>query len=275
MSGRGQSSGTASNKDKDVEGLVAGTDVYSHSRLSCYEQCPRRYRYRYIDEIEVEDVQGIEAFIGTLVHLSLQHLYERAGDSSVPTCDDLLEHFDHLWGEMYDPSKVKIVRKEMTCSDHCNRAKDGLKAYHRRHHPFDRGTTVGLEHEVRFTVGGRYSFKGYIDRLTSLGDGEYEVCDYKTGKRLPTARALNEDRQLGLYEMGVRQSFPDARRVRLVWHYIAHDRELESFRTPEQLDRLEEDVCSLIGRIEAACSFPRKQGPLCQWCEYCDICDGR
>jgi RecB family exonuclease len=117
-----------------------------------------------------------------------------------------------------------------------------------------------------------HQFIGFIDRLTRRDDGLYEVHDYKTGQRTPDAQQLRQDRQLALYELGVRQNFPDAREVKLIWHYIAHDKEFTSSRTPEELSALEKKVSTLIERIEATTEFPCRQGPLCKWCEYQKLC---
>jgi hypothetical protein len=73
--------------------------TYSHSRLSCFEQCPRKYQLRYIDEVEIEEREGIEAFTGTLVHLSLQHLHEQAAQGQVLGSAELVDHFRSLWKE--------------------------------------------------------------------------------------------------------------------------------------------------------------------------------
>ena len=207
-----------------------------------------------------------------MVHQTLQHLYERAGEGEVLGAEELQSHYLRLWKEHYDPSRVKTIKRGSDCSEHCTKGRVALLAYHRRHHPFDRGRTIGLEQEVRFTLLGAYQFTGYIDRLTSLGNGVYEIVDYKTGKRLPTTTELRRDRQLALYEIGVRQNHPDAREVRLTWHYLAYDKELVSSRTAEELEDLEKEVGCLVGKIESAEEFPPRRGPLCRWCEYTEIC---
>lgn len=248
-------------------------NIYSHSRLSCYEQCPRRYQYRYVDKIEVDEMQGIEAFTGSMVHLSLQHLHEEAAEGNVLSANELVEHFESVWKEHYDGACVKIVRRGATCSDYRMSARVGLQAYHRRYHPFDDGEMVGMEREVRFTVGGKHRFIGYIDMLRSMGDGVYEVHDFKTGRRLPSPADLRADRQLALYEIGVRQNLHDVRDVLLKWHYLAHDREMISSRTPEELRSLEGRVSDLIDRIESTSFFQCNRGPLCRWCEYANMCE--
>jgi putative RecB family exonuclease len=49
--------------------------IYSHSRLSCYEQCPRKYKLQYIDRIKIEVKETIELFLGKRVHETLKKLY--------------------------------------------------------------------------------------------------------------------------------------------------------------------------------------------------------
>ena len=40
-------------------------EIYSYSRIKTFENCPLKYRYRYIDRIKV-DTEGVEAFMGSL-----------------------------------------------------------------------------------------------------------------------------------------------------------------------------------------------------------------
>lgn len=41
--------------------------TFSNLQLSTYEQCPFKYKYQYIDKIKVEEVNTIEAFMGSRV----------------------------------------------------------------------------------------------------------------------------------------------------------------------------------------------------------------
>jgi len=43
--------------------------VYSHSRIGTFENCPRQYKLKYIDRIQLpEGKTGVEAFLGSRVH---------------------------------------------------------------------------------------------------------------------------------------------------------------------------------------------------------------
>jgi len=49
--------------------------TYSNSKLTAYEDCPQRYKFKYIDRIKPpEEKEGIEAFLGLRVHKALEYL---------------------------------------------------------------------------------------------------------------------------------------------------------------------------------------------------------
>jgi len=50
--------------------------TYSHSRISCFETCPYQYKLKYIERIKVDVPTTIEAFMGNMVHETLEKLYK-------------------------------------------------------------------------------------------------------------------------------------------------------------------------------------------------------
>jgi putative RecB family exonuclease len=100
----------------------------------------------------------------------------------------------------------------------------------------------------------------------------FEIHDYKTSGYLPHQRRIDEDRQLALYQIGLEQTYPDAREVELVWHYLVFNKTLRSRRTRESLDQLRNATVRLIDLIEAEREYRPKPGPLCRWCEYSERC---
>ncbi len=69
--------------------------------------------------------------------------------------------------------------------------------------------------------------------------------------------------------------WPDAKGVRLVWHYLQFDKEMHSTRTQAQLDELKAGVMALIREIERsekAKEFPTNVNEKCSWCEYKEMC---
>ena len=252
-------------------------NVFSHSSLSTFEQCQRKYWYAYIGKPEIEVVENIEAFLGSRVHDALEYLYETVMAGQVPTEDGLLAWFDEEWHRQWSDD-IRIVKAERTPELLRQLGREELTGYYRRYHPFDRDETFALEYKVWMDLdgSGRYRLIGYIDRLARRPDGTYEIHDYKSSNYRPTQEEADEDQQLALYQIGIRQKFPDAHNVELVWHYLRHGIELRSGRTPGQIEDLKNECRNAIdeivslGRDEQA--FSTEPSGLCRWCEYHQIC---
>ena len=246
---------------------------YSHSRLSAFEDCPRKFKYRYVDEIKVES-EGVEAFMGKRVHEILERLYHHvARFGKPPSLAQVLDRFRQDWLRAWH-DKVMIVRVENPPEYYQERGARCLENFYRAYYPFTNGETVALEQHVRLQLDedGRYRAIGIVDRIARRSDGVFEIHDYKTSGYLPQQRRIDEDRQLALYQIGLEQTYPDARDVELVWHYLVFNKTLRSRRTPEALDKLRGEVVRLIDEIEAETEFRAKPGPLCRWCDYADLC---
>ena len=127
-----------------------------------------------------------------------------------------------------------------------------ISDYYNRYHPFDQGKTIALEDRIIFNLdeSGEYKLQGYIDRLTETKDGHYQIHDYKTNSRLPMPDYIQQDRQLALYSIGVQERYPAATNIRLIWHFLAFDKEIDSTRTVKELDELKKNTIQLIDEIE-------------------------
>ena len=76
---------------------------------------------------------------------------------------------------------------------------------------------------------------GYIDRLSRVEKGVYAVHDYKTGSIMEQEYA-DKDRQLALYSIAIKQTFREAKKIKLIWHYVAYGEDVISERTDKQLE---------------------------------------
>ncbi len=250
--------------------------IYSHSRLGAFEQCKQKYKFRYIDHIP-EKERTIEAHLGSMVHKTLEWLYKEAKESRLPTMDEVMLYYSRNWLEDY--KGFKIVKKNMTDKDYFNKGVQFLIDYYNRYQPFQENT-LDLEKEVFIDLDeeGNYKLKGFIDRLSyNLETGEYEIHDYKTSGTLPTQDKIDNDRQLALYSIAVREMFPEAGKtgkVKLIWHFLNFNKRIESQRTDEQLAQLKKETVDLIKTIESLNieEFKPTVSVLCDWCSYKQIC---
>jgi putative RecB family exonuclease len=246
--------------------------TYSHSRLSSFEKCRLQYKYRYIDRIR-RDIQGIEAFMGNRVHEALEKLYRDRQMERTPALEELTSLYQKNWDREYS-EKIRIVKSEYTADHYRKVGERCITDFYKTYHPFNDGVTLGLEEKLGIPLdpGGKYWMEGYVDRIVRVAPDTYEVHDYKTGNSLPSAQDLKTDRQLPLYQLGVQAKFPEARDVRLVWHYLAFNQELRSARSPDALEALKSTTLDLINKVEATREFPPTESALCRWCDYQEIC---
>ncbi|MFZ1948271.1 MAG: PD-(D/E)XK nuclease family protein [bacterium] len=250
--------------------------TYSHSRLETYGNCPRLYKLQYVDKVEVGEVESVEAFLGGRVHEALEKLYKDVRMMCLPTCEEVLAHFDKLWDENWH-EEVTIVRADYTADNYRDVGRKCLADYYKRYFPFDSSKTIALEQLVSFPLdeAKHYLVRGVIDRLAVAADGTYEIHDYKTSGRLATQGDADKDRQLAIYHLAIENMWPDVKNVDLVWHYLAFDKELRSRRTAAELKTLKQEVMAAIAAIEADQDFRPKESALCDWCAYPAFCPAK
>ncbi|MFC2157685.1 RecB family exonuclease [Acidobacteriota bacterium] len=247
--------------------------TFSHSKLETFEKCRLKFKYSYIDKVEVERKDTVEAFLGSCVHDALEHLYTNLRYEKKLSLVDVIEYFNKQWERDWTDSIV-IVKEDFTAENYRSMGERYLKDYYEAHSPFEEGKILGLETQNFLSLDddGKYKYHVRIDRLVDRGNGVYEVHDYKTNMRLPTQEYLDEDRQLAMYSLWVRKQFKDFKEVRLVWHFLAFNKEMDSLRTLDQLEELREGTLGLISEIEATKDFTSSVSSLCHWCLYQPIC---
>lgn len=247
--------------------------IYSHSRLTTFEQCPYKFKLRYIDKIEPVIKDTIESFLGRIVHKTLEKLYTDLRINYINSLDELQQFLKLLWYKHYTKD-IMIVKNHYTIHDYLSLAQQYIATYYYRYAPFDQTKTVGIESHITFALDDekKYKIQGFIDRLSFKETGEYLIHDYKTSSKLPSQYQLDKDRQLALYALGVKKMYTDAENIRLVWHFLKYNKEFHSQRSEKQLKKLASQVKTLIDTIEHTTTYPRKPSPLCKWCEYKPIC---
>lgn len=246
--------------------------IYSYSQLNTYGNCPLQYKLRYRDRIK-RYTEGVEAFLGKMVHQTLEKCYNDVRLTRSNSLPELQTYYESVWRQNWH-DEIAIVREEMTAEHYLAQGRQMLERYYHRYAPFQSDITLGTEVRLNFGLddSSRYKFVGYVDRLSRAADEVYEIVDYKTGGRLPTQAEADSDRQLALYQIGLRQRWPNITAVRLVWHYLAFDEKLVSARNETALAELEQSMKTIVDEISDAAEFPPHESALCNWCEYPDLC---
>ncbi|MGD0275841.1 MAG: PD-(D/E)XK nuclease family protein [Syntrophales bacterium] len=247
---------------------------YSHSKLGTYENCPHQYKLKYIDRIEPPEAgEGIEAFLGSRVHETLEKLHKELILTKLNSLDDLLLYYKEQWDKNWHEN-ILIVKKGYTKDNYWGAGREAITSYYKRNCPFNQSKTLATEYPITFQIDD-YTIRGFIDRLGHQNEGIYEIHDYKTSGYLPSQEKIDNDRQLALYQIGIKEHFRDAEDIRLIWHYLIFDKELTSARTDAQLTDLKKEIVALIKTIEKDKTYEPIESNLCDWCEYFAYCPAK
>jgi len=246
--------------------------IYSHSRLSDYENCPLMFKFRNIDKIN-EKGENIEAFLGHQVHEAIHYIYRKTKTGKIPQLKEILKFYKDLWKRNFNKN-IKIVKRGYDAEFYFNQGEEMIKSYYEKHKPFDENI-IGMEHKIVIDLNddGKYILRGFIDKLIyDKKKGVYEIHDYKTSSRFPEQADLDEDRQLGLYALAIKKLYPNCKNIILKWHFLKHEAELTSSRTDSDFRRLKKQIIELINQIENEKEWPARRSGLCDWCGFNSIC---
>jgi len=98
--------------------------------------------------------------------------------------------------------------------------------------------------------------------------GEFEVHDYKTNAMIKRQAEVDKDRQLAFYHLGLKETYGEEIKVKLIWHFLAHNKDVISHRSDEQLEELKESTLKLIKYIEGNDFWPPCGKRWCDWCSW-------
>jgi putative RecB family exonuclease len=251
--------------------------IYSHSRLCTFEQCPFKFKLRYIDKFPPEIEKTIEAYLGEKVHEALEWFYLQITNKKIPQVEDLIEYYVIVWKKDFS-EEIKKVHNHLTYENYFDRGIKFLIDYYTKNYPFS-DNTIAIEKQVTINLDGtgKYLLQGYADRIVYDKEKNiFEIHDYKTGQ-IKTQEELDKDRQLALYSLGIKDICEEAKnadvsKIHLIWHFLDFNEKKQSQRTSEQLEQLKSEIKALIDRIESTEDFPANPGVLCRWCEFRKYC---
>ena len=164
------------------------------SRLSTWDDCPRRYRMTYLDR-PAPPRGGARAgsTLGAVVHLALRALFDLPPTERTPRAAARL--VDRYWSS-------EGFRDVDQAAEYRERARGWLAEYVSELDPD--AEPVALERWVSAATD-RIVAEGRVDRIDRRG-AELVVVDYKTGRRTPTPADTAASRALALYAVAVERT---------------------------------------------------------------------
>lgn len=249
------------------------------SRLMAWLDCPRRYRFTYVDRPSPpKGPPWAHNTVGAAVHTALAAWWLLPERSRTPAAASRL---------LREGWRALGFRDDAHAEQWRERAAAMVEQYTAGLDPSDE--PIGVERTVALRTD-RLALSGRVDRIDRRAD-EVVIVDYKTGRHVLTVDDARGSLALAVYALAAERTLRRrCRRVELhhlpsgsvvVWEHTdatlarhlerAHDIAAEAVdadrrsaqdgaRTPESLDAL----------------YPPRQGPLCTWCDFRAHCpEGR
>lgn len=231
----------------------------SHSSISMFQECPQKYKFKYIDKIP-EKPRHFFSF-GQSVHLALEFFYG-VKTLPAPSLEELLAFYKENWveGGYKDPGQEAQYFED---------GKAILNAFYKKHIR-DYALPFFVEYNFNLEVEG-VPVTGKVDRIDKLPDGTLSILDYKTGKALAGKRAQT-DAQLTMYQLAA-EHLLGMTVGKLVFYHLPTLKEQTVERHPAELvDGLRQRIVSTAEQISAGRFEPQPAESVCRWCDFKPLC---
>ncbi len=226
---------------------------------------------------KIKTPKNVAAVFGSSVHKALQFMFSR--DPLYPTLDEVLSHFSEHWQNASKKTYPELTPELAATYEESGKAM--LKRFFKNTPPWN-FSTVDTESHFEILLPDPESnqthiLAGIIDRIDKIGDGEYEVIDYKTSRKLPDQQSVDRNLQLSLYHMALMKKWPhlEPAKIKLSLYFLKHNEKLTTQRNAEAIQETKEAVLKTlrsIGENMAKDSFPATPSALCSVCPYRPIC---
>lgn len=229
----------------------------SKSKINTYIKCPREFKYRYIDEIEVPPNEYMA--LGSDVHLIAEKYAEIYGDNPQEDpryfldliseqlnidVDDIDVHLDSL----SDFFKLALIEKD-------------FKVFS----------------QEEYLTNETHNFTGITDLILENSAGELIVIDYKTGSSSSFSKCRLE---LGYYKMLVESAydrdvigagifFTKDNKLRVL--YFEDEENKRKFMHSRELEEGIDTLYEVREKVNAG-KFPKNRQYICRFCTYEEIC---
>ena len=239
------------------------------SRLSTWLDCPRRYRFVYVDRPSPpKGAPWAHNSMGAAVHTALAAWWDLPVDIRTP------ERAAALVRDKWIDLGFRDDAQSLTWRD---RAATMVSNYVEDLDPHRE--PIGIERTVAMRTD-RIAVSGRIDRLDQR-DAELVVVDYKTGRHVLSTDDARGSLALAIYALAAARTLR-SRCVAVELHHLPSGDVIRWEHTDESLARhLEraEDIAMEAAAAEASSepdAFPARPGPMCGWCDFAAHCpEGR
>ena len=234
----------------------------SFTRVDTFEQCPRRFRYQYVDGLPQAPAPQLS--FGNSIHSVLEWIYDRK-HPVLPTLEETLQALFDAWdttgyadSDREDQLAAYEHARAVVSAFHARIVRDGLRL------------PAATEAWFELPIDDDIVVVGAIDRIDVDEDGSLHVIDYKTNRKAKTRAQVRGSLQLAIYALATEQLYgrlPSSVALAFVVPGIDVTVPVEEIDLRSVPSRLR----SVADRIRAGEDTP-VPNRLCDWCDFQSIC---
>jgi len=247
---------------------------YSFSKITTFTQCPKKFKFKYIDKIYFKS-DNIALEKGSYIHLLLEILANPSFADS--------RKIDIVSTAMHVINKTQFKFSLSTEQDIKSHQKIFLNFIQSDigHKYFIDYDIISAEEEFgikwdnnNFDATSYYNksatIRGKVDQISKNGN-EIHIIDWKSGK---VPQEISE-MQIQLYAIWFFLKFKNIDKVITSFVYIEHNKEKTVVYKRDDIPLIKKAYGRRIKEIEIENSFNKKETHMCNWCEYRNkgLCD--
>lgn len=219
---------------------------YSFSKISLWNQCPKKFKYKYIDKIEQTEINDKSLKRGLSFHSILENYN---GEESSIIDDTIFRFVKSELGQKYLISQVldKSIRELQI----------GLK--------YEDGKFIIVDN---CSYSKSLAFYGKIDYVCII-DNVLNLIDWKSGKYKDIK--YQDYNQLLYYAIYFFLKEPKINKIRISFVYIEHFLENDMILSREYLDKYIQSFKESISNVEYS-NFEKKPNMFCSNCPFNEYC---
>jgi CRISPR/Cas system-associated exonuclease Cas4 (RecB family) len=232
----------------------------SHSVLSLYSQCPRRYKVERVEKRKAPDSKPLK--VGSATHAAIAAYIRHLEVEGLQT--------DVTWAaQAIEAARVAMDKegRKLTAEEWDEVA--GILDTFISAHMFEPSQIAEIEKKEEIHLDG-LTFWAVID-LLEVEDGEPRVRDWKTNWNVASQAEVEKDPQLARYAWAVSKLY-GYDEVRCDLEFVRYGTVRSVVMGPEQIAKAEAGILEGVKAIEADTDFTPTPGSHCTWCAWADEC---
>ena len=264
----------------------------SYSQIDTFHQCPRKWTYRYIDDLRFNE-QNIHLDYGSAVHKGLESAFLELKDNNKLSDQDMLQVVETLSRDyQYGDSQEELYRFAIEDMKR-------LINYQGFYEKIKDKEIVGVEDEFDLKIPTMFcgeeveiNIKGYIDLIYRDSDNKLVVVDHKTSKKKFDKNKRRTNLQIPIYFMAIKDKYGEYPKSGIynftklntfqeqlfTTKVTQEQNELMNKRNPKEIwskdpeDSRKEIIQTFKDMNNKKARKIAKPSRLCHWCDYKTIC---